>query len=253
MALPFHTGRDGRTVLLFTRGPRREAKAKRLPGAGAKLFEQFVRAWRACASEVGAELVAVTPEESAGALEHLIPGVSLLPQEGDDFAGHVEAAFEAAFAHEASAAVIVPGDAPPPEATELRALFERLEADERAMAIAPAADGGVNLIGFAPRAERLPADIAWFSSNVCEQLRLHAERLRLPLYVGALCFDVDDMADVRALYLRSAFDSLWRRFRALLAATLNGRTAYGALGITASSEPLVAAPRDRGPPAVFAP
>lgn len=248
MALPSHSRGRGRTVLLFTRSPREEAKAKRLPGSGARLFEELVRGWRERANEVGAELLAVTPEESAAGMEKLLPGAGLLLQQGNSFAEHLEAAFGAAFARGASAVAIVPGDCPPPEAEALEELFRGLEADGRAMAIAPAADGGVNLIGFAPDAERRLEDIAWFGPNVCRDLRFHAERLGLPLFMGALSFDVDDEADVRALYRRSAFDARWRRFRALLAEILNGRPRHEACGPVLPEHPSVAGPQGRGPP-----
>ncbi len=213
--------RPGRVILLFTRAPRDEARAKGLPaGAASRLFAEFIRGWGERASEADAELVAVVPKESMRSLRLLLPDARVLCQKGDSFGAQLESAFQTAFSLDAKAAIIVPGDGPPPGLQALDDAFQHLESDQHAMVLSPSRDGGVNLLGFSPAADRGLAGVRWCEAGVCAALRSHAARSGLPLFVAPSSADVDHISDVRALFYRSCSDPAWRPFRYLLAGLL---------------------------------
>lgn len=242
-----------RVILLFTRAPSEEAKAKGLPsGSGSRLFAAFIGRWRERASEAGAELIAVTPAASASSLRALLPDTRILLQSGASFGEQLESAFQAAFASAAKAVVTVPGDCPPLAVESLERAFRHLESDGRAMAMMPSEDGGVNLLGFSPSARRDLPGVCWFGPGVCVALRGQAACFGLPLLEAGSSADVDHIADVRAIYLRSLADPAWRPFRELLASLLL-RAAYPETSFPAVRPAwFLQAFFERGPPPLFA-
>ena len=89
---------NSRTILLFTRAPEEEARAKRLPTVeGARLFTGLLKGWAQRALGAGAELLVVTPQRSATELSRLLPNARIEIQSQGSFAERVESAFAAAF------------------------------------------------------------------------------------------------------------------------------------------------------------
>lgn len=208
-------------MVLFTRGPGEEARAKGLPReAGFRLFAGFIRTWRRRARAIGAEILAVAPQSSVRSVARLLPNVRVAAQSGGDFGDQLEAAFRLAFECGAATVAAAPGDAPALASEDLESVFRCLESSSRAMAIARAEDGGVNLLGFAAAAPRSLARVGWFGPGVSADLMRHAERFSLPLLVQGCSFDVDDLSDVAELHRRSLSRPEWLPFRSLLAAVL---------------------------------
>ena len=190
---------SGRTVLLFTRAPEVEARAKRLPLAeGACLFAGFLRGWQDRARGAGADLLVVTPASSQAALARLLPQASIAAQAGESFAARIEAAFALAFERGASTVLMVGGDGPPLEPSDIHAAFAHLESHNRAFALTPSDDGGVNAIGFNAQAERPLSGIAWQSSDVFRQLTSEGLRCGLALFLTSSGYDLDGAANVAA-------------------------------------------------------
>src|SRR4051794_20978262 len=102
---------NSRTILLFTRAPEEEARAKRLPAVeGALLFTGFLKGWTARALSAGAELLVVTPQGSATDLSRLLPNARIEIQSQGTFAHRVESAFAAAFDGGTRTVLMVGGD-----------------------------------------------------------------------------------------------------------------------------------------------
>lgn len=239
-----------RVVVLFTRGPGDEARAKGLPmEAGSRLFAGFMRTWRRRAREIGAELLAVVPASSTRSIARLLPNVRVAPQSGRDFGNQLECAFQSAFDGGAATVAAVAGDSPAPACETLENVFRHLEDSSRAMAITRAEDGGVNLLGFAASAPRNLTSVGWFGAGVSDDLTRLAEQCSLPLLVQASSFDIDNLGDVVELHRRSLSQAEWLPFRSLLAATL--AQSYGPAPDSAATPETPAFPRDavRGPPA----
>lgn len=211
-----------RTILLFTRAPEAEARAKGLPAAeGARLFAGFLKGWTERAQTGGAELVIVTPEESETEISRLLPGTRVVFQSQGSFAERLESAFSFAFREGATAVLIVGGDSPPLEISDLEHAFRHLESSAKALVLTPAGDGGVNSIGFSAGAERPLAGIAWRSSDVFRQLCMEARRHGLALWLTGTGFDLDHARDIAPLYrLSRRTQSGWRAFRWLLLSVL---------------------------------
>lgn len=239
-----------RTILLFTRDPQAEARTKGLPvAAGARLFEAFLKGWRHRAAEAGAELTVVAPSSSVAALEQLFPENEIEVQQGHSFAARLESAFVLAFDRGADSVVMVGGDGPPLDLSDLNQAFGHLEAHERALVLAPSEDGGVNAIGCSARAERPFSGVIWQNSSVCRQLQSAAAEAGLELLLTRSGRDLDRSRDIRVLYRFSRSEACWSAFRWLLRALLQlarirlRPTPELALWFVADSYPT------RGPPA----
>lgn len=208
---------NARTILLFTRAPEAEARAKRLPVAeGASVFAGFLKGWQQRAGHVGAELLVVSPQASVAVLSRLLPKATLATQSEGSFAERVESAFALAFEAGAKSVLMVGGDSPPLDTDEIAQAFQHLESHDSALVLTPAGDGGVNAIGFNSHAERSFANITWRSSDVCRQLRLQAIQHGVALLLTSPGYDLDRAGDVGALYRLSRNECGWQSFRWLL-------------------------------------
>jgi glycosyltransferase A (GT-A) superfamily protein (DUF2064 family) len=212
---------NGRTILLFTRAPEAEARAKRLPIAeGTRLFAGFLKSWQQRAADTDAELFVVAPASSEIALTRLLPESCVATQIGASFAERMESAFAAAFDRGANAVLMVGGDGPPLDIADIRDAFSHLESAVPALVLAPASDGGVNAIGFNANAERTLAAIAWHGSDVCRQLQSEAIRFNLSLLLTSPGHDLDCAGNVATLYRLSRGEPGWSAFRWLLLSVL---------------------------------
>lgn len=206
-----------RTILLFTRAPEAEARAKGLPVAeGAPLFTGFLRSWEQRTRECDAELLVVAPVSSTAALARLLPTASVTSQADGSFGTRIEAAFDLAFARGGDAVLMVGGDCPPLPASEVLDAFAFLKSNAQAVFLAPAADGGVNVIGLNANAKCPFSGIAWQGTNVCDQLQLHSARIGAALLLSAPTHDLDSASDVVTLYRVSGCDASLSGFRWLL-------------------------------------
>jgi glycosyltransferase A (GT-A) superfamily protein (DUF2064 family) len=181
-----------RTILLFTRAPEAEARAKRLPIAeGSRLFASFMRGWQQRAADACAELLVVTPASSASSLARLLPDACIAAQTGSTFRERVDAAFASAFRRGGNSVLMVGGDGPPLEIADIHAAFAHLELHDRALVLTPAADGGVNAIGLNAGTDWPLEAIEWQGSDVCRQLKARAARFNLVLLLTSPGHDLD--------------------------------------------------------------
>lgn len=194
-------------LVLFTRAPLEEARAKRLPAeAGAAVLATFLLGWQETADAVGADLLVVSPRTSMAGLRRLLPRSSAVPQMGPTFGTRIAAAIDAGFARGASAVLLVGGDTPPLPAATVEAAFRSLEAAEDRLVVAPAADGGVAALGFAERPAQALFSVPWCTSRLRWALENQAIRLGLEVMrvAGAPDLDGTSHLDGLALWLRAA-------------------------------------------------
>ncbi|MPZ20641.1 MAG: DUF2064 domain-containing protein [Luteitalea sp.] len=239
----------GRTIVIFTRSPAAEARAKRLPaGPGTALFESFLSAWRRTADEAGADFLVVAPRDSVASLQETLPDVDIETQPDDRFDVKLNAAFDVAFRLGASAALIVGGDSPPIEPTEIRRAFDHLESHERALFLAPADDGGVNAIGLTPTTPRMFGAVNWRTAAVHRHLRACADQLGVTILDTDSSPDLDASGAIRSLYRRSVVAPLWRAYRWLVRALIPLVPAAATHVAPLPSLLLCSARTTRGPP-----
>lgn len=172
-----------RAVVIFARSPQREALAKRLRiETAAPLFRSLTEAWIAAARAHGATPIVASEELITVEAMHI-------PQRGHRFGARVAAAAADAHALGFTSVVIAAIDAPPPAA--LGAAFEALE--QGSVVIAPARDGGVNLIGVGLDELAFLAAIVPRQRDLVARCRAHFEQL----VVLEETVDVDDDASLR--------------------------------------------------------
>lgn len=145
-----------RAVVLFARSPWREAAAKGLRGETAELFRRLTAAWMHAAVAAGAQVIVSCDEDDRDDLSRIARSLDriTLTQRGDSFGERLANAADDAFALGYGPIVIAGIDAPPPDLDRAFALL-----DEHGTVVAPATDGGVNLIGLAAPKHDLLASI----------------------------------------------------------------------------------------------
>ncbi len=145
-----------RAVVLFARSPWREAAAKGLRGETAALFRRLTAVWMHAAVAAGAQVIVSCDEDDRDDLSRIARSLDriTLTQRGDSFGERLANAADDAFALGYGPIVIAGIDAPPPDLDRAFALL-----DEHGTVVAPATDGGVNLIGLAAPKHDLLASI----------------------------------------------------------------------------------------------
>jgi glycosyltransferase A (GT-A) superfamily protein (DUF2064 family) len=134
-----------RFLVLFSRDPGREARAKGFGPTAEDLFTAFARGWEEAARRCAARLVIATPPEDLAAWRVRLPAPEVLwmTQSGSSFGNRLEGA--ARRAASLSGRVVIAGGDVAPDAPALGEAFDALERGADAV-LAPAADGGVSLL-----------------------------------------------------------------------------------------------------------
>lgn len=215
-------------VVLFARAPEREAAAKRIRG-GAALFRSVIAAWLRAAGRCGATPVIACEEGDRPSLAAIAPEVprQWIAQQPGAFGERVAAAAAVAFERGFGPVILAAIDAPPPPS-----LAAAVEALQRGTPIlAPARDGGVNLIGLtAPD----PALLEQFAPNRADLARLCLARLPNAFLLEA----ATDVDSTRSL-ANARRESIWRGYFETLPQTYVPFAATALHGVTpcATSRP----------------
>jgi glycosyltransferase A (GT-A) superfamily protein (DUF2064 family) len=172
-----------RAVLIFARSPEAEAKAKRLPIAtAAPLFRALLDSWLNAASACDATAIVASPA-------HLAVDALHIAQRGASFGERLANSCYDAWSLGFDSILIGGIDAPPPRS--LDEAFAILESGRADAVVAPARDGGLNLIGL-----RTPA--VEFLSSVRPRQRDLLQRCRdfFPsIFVLPAVSDIDSFDD----------------------------------------------------------
>jgi glycosyltransferase A (GT-A) superfamily protein (DUF2064 family) len=213
-----------RRILLFTREPRAEARAKRLPvKRGSRLFAGFLESWAAAARRLSAELLIVAPPRSVAALSRAVTGsgVTVECQRGQDFGERLDDAVRRALARDGSPVLVAGGDSPAPPLPVLDRAFDELERSGAALVLEPSPDGGVNLIGLSSRSIVPLASVPWNTPHVRSSRAAAASERGLAVHLLPEKHDIDHAGDVaRAGEEARRSSAAWAPFRKLLAAAL---------------------------------
>jgi len=138
----------------------------------------------------------------------------LLPQEGKDLGERMENAFRQIFSEGYTRAILIGSDIPDLTPAVIRDALESLKTSD--VVIGPAADGGYYLIGF--RNGSLLPEIfrnkEWSTKRVFDETMGLLQNASLHIHVAPEWSDVDTMADLKTLALRSR-DSVFDRSRTM--------------------------------------
>jgi len=189
-----------RFLVLFARGPARQAREKGLGSAAAvELFRGLAAGWLEAARQTGAQLVVATPPEDIAAWRQVFRGApdpSWIRQRGGTFGLRLEDAARRAAAL-GGHSVLVGGDVAP-SASALSEAFGAVEEGADA-AVSPAPDGGVSLLALSHADLDL---LRWIRERrrtvLGDLLRALGERGRSVRIVSPAA-DLDGRAALRAL------------------------------------------------------
>jgi len=129
------------------------------------------------------------------------PGQPLLPQVGSDLGSRMEHAVRALFASGAGPVLLAGSDCPDLPLPFLKQVLKQLQ--ENDAAVIPCRDGGYVLVGMRRPTTELFTDIPWSSSRVLEVTRQRSRQLGLTLYETESWHDLDELADLQRLVIRS--------------------------------------------------
>jgi glycosyltransferase A (GT-A) superfamily protein (DUF2064 family) len=234
-----------RLLVVFSRAPRAEARAKGFPESpGSRFFEEIARSWGDAAARVGARVAICAPPDDLPAWRRSLsgsPDVLWIEQRGESFGARLEdaACRSAALARRV---VLTGGDVLPSDGV-LSAAFGALDRGFGAV-LAPAPDGGVSLVSL-PFDEDLLGSVGRRRRDVLRRLlrRLQARRRTVAL-VEALP-DVDRPAALRAL---AAAPSALAELVSLLRRACAGRTPRARASSRRHSAPALRMRGSRAPP-----
>ena len=216
-----------RALVVFTRSPEAEARAKDLdPESTSGIFAGFLASWKRAAERAGARLVISSPPACAKRLSvsPISEGAVVCAQIPARFGERLAAAVENVFSLGFSPVAVVAGDTPAISDEELDRAFVALEGDGAPLVLGPAGDGGVYLIGLRRPDSDLLAAVSLRDPKACEKLVLSARRAGRGISLLARREEVDSLADVRRLYRTSAESPVWNDYRLLLARALSNRS-----------------------------
>jgi len=202
------TATNGRCVLLFTRSPELEGKAKGLFEERA-VFEIARRRVASAAATLPDVALVVAGGGPAPA------GSRRLAQRGGCFGERLEHALEDARSLGYTSVVVVPSDVPALSAAHLAAAFDALALG--ATPLGPSPDGGVYLIGVDTRALAPFSGVRWRTAHVLADLLALLARRGSRAVLLAPLRDVDAPRDLAALARERLDPELDRLLRALLA------------------------------------
>ncbi len=131
----------------------------------------------------------------------VFPGVSLLAQSGDDLGVRMSNAAQALFAAGASPVLLAGSDSPDLPLPLLEQVLMQLQKTD--IATVPCQDGGYAIVGMRQPTTELFAEIPWSTSGVLEATRQRSQQLGLTYYETACWNDLDELADLQRLVVRS--------------------------------------------------
>ena len=209
-----------RALLVFTRSPEAEARAKGLaPESASRLFSAFLASWREAAEEAGATLLISAPTGCAARFREALPDLDVLPQPARPFGARLAAAVGEVFARGFEAVSVVAGDTPAISAGELDLAFRALE--RGSVVVGPSRDGGVYLVGLPDAAAgTLVAGFAPRNPRLCRELESALAREGRRVARLGVRGEIDGAGDLSRACRESRWSPVWREYEFLLAAAL---------------------------------
>jgi glycosyltransferase A (GT-A) superfamily protein (DUF2064 family) len=215
-----------RALLVFTRTPEAEARAKGFsPEAGALLFAAFLSSWERAAKAAGARFVISSPPRCAERFRaRRGPGCSpVLSQSGGRFGERLQNAVGEVFALGFTSVAVVGGDAPALSGRDLDLVFRALEAERSTVVLGPSRDGGVYLVGLSEGRSRFLQDCSPRDRRLGAELGAALERAGREVVRLEVRDELDSIDDLARAYRSCESKAAWKEFRALLASALRQR------------------------------
>ncbi|MGH9441109.1 MAG: TIGR04282 family arsenosugar biosynthesis glycosyltransferase [Thermoanaerobaculia bacterium] len=222
--------KPSRALLVFTRTPEAEARAKGLsPERAAGLFAGFLDSWRRAAEEAGARLVLSSPERCADRFRtHALgEGATILAQAARPFGERLASAVGEVFELGFRCVSVVAGDTPALSGGELRIVFEALEGSAPPAVVGPSRDGGVYLIGLGSPENRILREFSLRNPRLCAEVESAFEISGLEVLKLGVRGEVDSLADLQRARLECDANPAWREYGSLISGALLSGASHG--------------------------
>ena len=129
------------------------------------------------------------------------PDLPLLAQQGDDLGLRMSNAVQALFAAGAGPVLLAGSDSPDLPLSLIEQVMMQLQKQD--VATVPCQDGGYAVVGMRRSTTAIFDGIPWSSCDVLAATRQRSEQLGLTYYETAGWSDLDELADLQRLVLRS--------------------------------------------------
>lgn len=229
-------------IVLFTRGPRGEASAKRVIG-GRSIEREF---W----GEICQHLAGIAHPSADNVLvvspEKLDLGEAWLPQRGSTFFERLVNAEKAARTVVSGSVAILAGDIPAVTARHLATTAGILAGSERRVVLGPSPDGGVYLIASSESVIERLEGVRWSTSTVARDIAAILTREGFEVCWLEMLSDIDSRSDLEKNFASLSF--LSAALRDLIAAAL--RNSVPTVTVAAPAFHASAVPQLRAPPAI---
>ncbi|MCD4689659.1 MAG: TIGR04282 family arsenosugar biosynthesis glycosyltransferase [Desulfuromonadaceae bacterium] len=170
------------------------------PQQAAELYRTCLQETVAAMAEAPAERV-IFYDGDVAYFQKAFPGLRLVPQCEGDLGRRLDRAFAQLFAEGCSAAALIGSDSPDLPISLVSAALKALTDFD--LAVAPALDGGYVLIGQSRHVPELFQDMPWSSANLWPATLRRAKQLGLAYKELDAWEDLDDLASLKRLLLRS--------------------------------------------------
>ncbi len=129
------------------------------------------------------------------------PGLSLLAQSGDGLGVRMSNAVQALFAAGAGPVLLAGSDSPDLPISLVEQVLAKLQ--EKDVATIPCRDGGYAIVGMRRATTELFEEIPWSTPQVLEATRQRSRQLGLTYHETECWDDLDELADLQRLVVRS--------------------------------------------------
>lgn len=209
------------TLLVFTRGPERDARRRRLlPERDAPLTGHLFAVCLAQALAAGRANRCRLAVSSPAPIE-LPDDVEPIGQEGRGFAERLGGALAAT--RPAGAWLVVGSDVPGLRETHVARALAALRADPAVVVVGPSPDGGFYLLAARQPLGDLLAEVRWCGRAALASLRRAARRRALRLVLLEPLADLDRPSDLERFAATASLGAVWSLLRDAVAALLVAR------------------------------
>lgn len=201
-----------RAVLVMAKAPVAGHSKTRLtprltPSVAAELSAAFIRDAVALGASAAPStspsrvqsIVAVAPPDATGVFDELVPGVSQIPQVGDNLGQRLAHVMSSALDQGFDQVVAINADGPTLPSNYISEAFDQLHEPEADVVLGPTEDGGYYLIGWKQSHPRLVTDVEMSTPSVLDDTLSIARELALDVRILDPWYDVDEPADLDRL------------------------------------------------------
>ena len=175
----------------------------------AELYECFLRDVLELASSLPnvTPFIAYAPTNETAYFRQLMPGMALLPQQGQTLGERLDTVLSTALAQGFQLVCAMNSDSPTLPPDYLAQAFAALKNEKTDVVLGPCEDGGYYLIGWKRPFPQLVREVTMSTNHVLQDTLAIAHRLKLNVHLLPTWHDVDTAVDVARVQAALALDT----------------------------------------------